>query len=395
VWTKLKHVIWECRCPDGKVLTSSNECRLFCDPNKRAASEQVFATISTLSVLTGKEKSELIEKTKWYCEDCPEGTKSDGEGPCIPCVGKNSYVANGACLTCKSWQKANLAQVRHGGSRCEDICPNGIYLPARHLDAGSGPEEVRTLTGPPGKKGKDPSASLAKQRGPLPAEATSPAGVPIPLGTSPTATPALVRQDCAPCGGNSYAANNKCHSCGNDAIADTFARTCRKCDKHQVAKLIKGAWMCAADCTGVRFARDATKYTNFIADPDDRTKCIPCPRGSKPNAEHTACAVSASVSVQPAPEVDTTEPSLPPTGRPVLPLAGGRPSKREKAKDVPRRKDILKGKTVRVVCPPGTHKNPRGDGCLPNARPPDFGKIIGVKPRGLPGQVPSQGRRVR
>jgi hypothetical protein len=126
-----------------------------------------------------------------------------------------------------------------GGSRCEDICPNGIYQPAVLPNVHPGKE---TLALPPGKKKRtDPTASVVTQPVPVPPDGTSP----------PTGVALLAKQDCKPCEGNSFALNNTCHGCGDKAIADIFARTCKPCEGKQVARQIAGAWMCVADCSKV------------------------------------------------------------------------------------------------------------------------------------------------
>jgi hypothetical protein len=111
-------------------------------------------------------------------------------------------------------------------------------------------------------------------------------------------------------------------------------------------------------------------------------KCIPCGKGSRPNSDHTACFSSARISAQePAPAV---------SAEPALPFARGKPSQRTKSKEV------WKRKATRVACPPGTHRNPRGSGCVPNIRQPNTGTIFGIIPPGLPGgRAPTQSRRVR
>jgi hypothetical protein len=346
-----------CGCPDGQQEVGG-KCKLTCGPNMRPVSQ-------ALTYAGG------IQAIKQECAACPPQQKSDGEGPCISCAGDKSFVAKNACHTCKAWQTVHLATTKAGGSRCDDICPNGVYLPAVVPKAHAATKQPQAAAPWLDEKDQtDPSAIVAKQQGPLPTKQT-----PLPPEWAS-------KQDCAPCEGNSYTLNNECHACGNHAIADIFAHTCKSCEGRQVAKHIKGAWVCAADCSKIGLRGNARPASNYIADPNERTKCIPCASGSKPNADHTACVFSASATLPKGPVAKTDEP--------VMPSVGGERPKQTKADSSSRQK------ARRVVCPLGMRRNPRGDGCLPNVRPPDIGKFIKIAP-GAPrgGMASPQSRRPR
>jgi len=328
---------------------------------------------------------------------------------------EKSFVAGGACQSCKPWQQVHLASIQAGGSRCEDICPMGSVFADPNAPAGT-PKVSASSPGAPQSAGQlmiPGQGSSAKPGQPGNVAATSSG---IGLGGSggggkkaPTALPgsggggsageklsgkAALPPMCVPCGRNEYVENNQCHDCGSKAVVNVAARTCIPCAQGQVAKsmtvpMIKPdsastespgfqtVLTCAADCSKVGGTRTARPSTNYITDPNDKNHCIPCKVGSKPNDTHSECLVVAARSTSPEKETFTAKsvPALPPD-----------PSdRRKKANDTVKAttakiklKDEPKGTIAKINCPPGRHPNPRGTGCLPDLDTSDFG--IGSRP---------------
>lgn len=127
------HVIekWSCEsCGPNKTSDGHGPCRQLCAPNERlvAKADTPGGIAGEIAELAEQLTGIKVEKVTESCEPCADGTKSDGKGPCIPCEGDKSYVAGGACHSCKPWQQVHSAKFNEGGSRCEDICPVGSVL---------------------------------------------------------------------------------------------------------------------------------------------------------------------------------------------------------------------------------------------------------------------------
>jgi hypothetical protein len=388
---------WECRCPEGQVLTPAGKCETFCGLDQKAvktieiteapSKSPVAQTIlDAVSKVAGALSTDILSKEKWHCEQCGDGTMSDGTGPCIPCAGEKAFPRGWLCDSCKPWQNVLRIPTKFGGTRCEDICLNGVYQPAV-LPQVHGPGElVYGVAGPPEKKGQKtaaptgPPVSVAKQVGAV-GQTPRPSDRPS---SSLTGTVALAKQDCVPCEDNSVALNNQCHPCGTDAVADLAARTCNKCDKGQVAKHIGGAWLCAADCSTFGRKEDlrtSARYSsNYVNDPKDSAHCVPCTKG-RPNAAHTDCVVTASIPQGPP---TVTEVPIPVP----VPVPGGVrcPSGWHK--------DLRSGACVvnppptmaraRLVCRGGQVPNPTGTACISLRRRPTGGQAEFKRP---PGQI--------
>jgi hypothetical protein len=330
-------------CGDDQKVFEWGKCTPDCTPGSQGWSDQ-----------------------KNKCEYCPAGTKSDGRGPCIACAGEKSLVANGACQTCKPWQKVHLASVQDGGSQCQDICPNGVYVgpgapsSGQKVSAGSPPVQAITSApaqGVPAQGGPGGSGAGGVVAAPSATSLPSPGGG-APGGTL-VATPNL-GLTCLPCGANEYVQNNQCHSCGPKAVvssnmlANPFLAggTCTPCSGRQVAKLIDGAMTCAAECSKVGGGGKARPSTNFITDPKNPSRCIACAAGMKPNDTRTACLGKAALS-----------------SKPVLTTPGADTVRKKKGS---RDKAARKATSVKLICPPRTHPNASGTGCVPDLDMPGF-----------------------
>lgn len=346
-----------CGCPQGQTLAVDGQCKTFCEPNQTATSTSVEIQVGLVS----------LTQTKWSCTECAQDTKSDGDGPCIPCAGEKSYVADGACKSCKPWQQPHLASVQSGGSSCADICQNGVLVDP-NAPAPSGKQQAKLTNGlrstklstmVPGQGSKGtaqigPAIDAAKVSAtPNSAGGGSP-------GQTMSAKPVMVPM-CLPCGPNEYADNNQCHSCGPKAVANIAARTCTACGGQQVAKIINGAMACAADCSKVGGGKQRPS-SNYITDPKNPSQCLACAAGTRPNAAHTACLGMPALS-----------------SKPVLTQPGGAAGDKQQ-----RSAGSPTATSVKLVCPPRMHPNPSGSGCVPDLDMPGLGDGGSVAP-GRPG----------
>ena len=385
--------VWSCEaCPPNKTSDGHGSCKLhYCPPNMRVVTE---TKTDVLSSFLG-EISKTTTTTE-SCEACPPGTKSDGEGLCISCEGENKFVANGACQSCKSWQQVKVGILPFTNSRCENSCPAGSILvdpnaPASasissgpqsvkavapvgsggSANAGGGSQTAKAITTLPGQGAKDlavasPSVSAAPGAGAGAPKATAPDGLTSepPSGQTISAKPVMAPM-CVPCGQNEYVDNNQCHSCGPKAVVNkpsiavsapptpgVMVSACTPCSGRQVAKLIDGAMVCAADCSSVGGGGKSRPSTNFITDPKNPSRCIACAAGMKPNDTRTACLGKAALS-----------------SKPVLTTPGADTVRKKKGS---RDKAARKATSVKLICPPRTHPNASGTGCVPDLDMPGF-----------------------
>jgi hypothetical protein len=295
-------------------------------------------------------------------------------GKCEPVCSEGGGLQNGKCAPCKHWQTAAL-------NRCHNICPNGVYYdpnapvtPTVSLQSSPGPLSATGASIPgQGTSGSPGFGNIVA----IPGGAKAPpgkggatlapgvAGLPGAGGAKPPPGEKLSLQPmCIPCGSNEYVQNNQCHNCGPAAILNKAKQACTPCAEGHVAKLMAGALTCAADCSKVVVAgkQSDTMSANYITNPDDKNRCIACKRGTQPNAAHTACIVFA----RSTPEKESFTAKSVPAKTPTKETPKGTVAK-IKATDEP------KGAALKSQCPPRTHPNPRGTGCVPDLDMPEFG----------------------
>jgi hypothetical protein len=357
---------WSCEwCPPNQKSDGHGSCKLICKPNERVV-------YKTVSVGGGPLKT---TKTTESCEPCAEGTKSDGEGACIPC-GDNAFVARGQCKSCGPWQKVSYSTAGiHSLSigHCTDICPNGVLAipnappsgPSRQSFKPPGGSPQKAITSLPGQ-GRQTGAPAGSAN--EVAKASGPAGGSggAAAGGGNLAAPAKVPPLCFPCGPNEYSANNRCHDCGDKAVANIAARSCTSCAPGQIVKTIGGAPACAADCSKVDVGKklDSKRHilsTNYITDPKDLSQCVPCAKGTRPNATHTACLFRGRLSLP--------QSSLPRQKKKRAKAV----SKRTPPKISPGPPDVGK-RTAKISCGPRSHPNRSGTGCVPDLDIPGLGE---------------------
>jgi hypothetical protein len=353
---------------DGKKL---NKCSANCPPptvNNFAPGDKCYSQTVWMA-------------SKGVCEKggagacCADGQAMFQWGKCEPvCSEGGGLQSNGKCAPCKSWQTASL-------NRCHNICPNGVYYdpnapvtPTVSLQSSAGPQAA-TGAGIPGQG--TPGSSAPDNIVAIPGGAKIPPGkggailAPgVPGAAKPPPGVKLSLQPmCIPCGQNAYVENNQCHDCGPAGVVNVAKQTCTPCAEGQVAKLLAGALTCAADCSKVAVAGKRTDIisVNYITDPGNKNRCIECKPGSKPNDAHTTCVVVArSLPADKQPHTAKSVPALPPKKTTT--------------------RETVKGTIAKIQCPPRTHPNPRGTGCVPDLDMQDSGGAgSGPRTGGTPG----------
>jgi hypothetical protein len=205
---------------------------------------------------------------------------------------------------------------------------------------------------------------------------------------------------------NEISQNNQCLSCGPKAIAANMAADnnlifkCMPCQGRLIAQLIGGVMTCAADCSSVGGSGKGRTSSNYITDPKDLARCIPCKYGSKPNDSHTACITTVSLDALPkGPATSTREPaSL--TGKTkrttkggagsVVKVTPGPPNKGEGSvvkqnpgpPTIGRQKGKAGASAVKRDCPPRMHTNPSGTACVPDLDMPGITDTGSSRPGG-------------